>query len=176
MRVRDGETAGGHSDCSRDYAMSNSSDFPCVEVSIVLLERDGMILAEYNPKWETFSLPMSRLRRRLAPGTPVRETPLEAAIRAASKALGRPLAADRLPQAVDLDVPAQVLLRSGSDQQTKRYTYHVFALRVSLLAPRHAHGRHTLWMRREDFLTHRPVSATAVHLMRHLRDTPLFTI
>jgi hypothetical protein len=64
-------------------------------------------------------------------------------------------------------------LRSGRDQQTKRYTYHVFGLHADNLAPRHALGRPTLWMRREDFLTHRPVSPTAVRVMQHLAGDPL---
>jgi hypothetical protein len=156
--------------------MSASSDFPSVEVSVVLLEREGMILAEFNPKWEMFTLPTARLRRRLAPGTPVREAPLDAAVRAAAKALGRPLGVRQLPQPVALDVPAQALLRSGRDQQTKRYVYHVFGQRVAYTAPRHALGWHTLWMRREDFFTHRPISPTAVHVMKHLPDGVPFAI
>jgi len=145
-------------------------------VSVVLLERVEMFLAEFNPKWEMFTLPMSRLRRRLAPGTPVREAPLDAAVRAAAKALGRPLGPGQMPQPVALDVSAQALLRSGRDQQTKRYVYHVFGLRIADAAPRHAVGWHTLWMRREDFLTHRPISPTAVHVMKHLPDGLLFAI
>ncbi|SRR6266536_552890 len=156
--------------------MSASSDFPSIDVSVVLLEWAGMVLAEFNPRWEMFTLPMSRLRRRLAPGTPVRETPLDATVRAAAKALGRPLGPGQTPQAVVLDVSAQTLLRSGRDQQTKRYTYHVFGLHVADTAPRHALGWHTLWMRREDFLTHRPISPTAVHVMKHLRGGLLFAI
>ena len=150
--------------------MSASSDFPSVEVSVVLLERAGMLLAEFNPRWEMFTLPMSRLRRRLAPGTPVREAPLDAAVRAAAKALGHPLAPGQTPQPVALDLAVQALLRSGRDQQTKRYVYHVFGLRVGDAAPRHALGWHTLWMKQDAFLTHRPVSPTAVHVLRHLAN------
>ena len=51
-----------------------------------------------------------------------------------------------------------------------------FGLRVADPAPRHAVGWHTLWMRREDFLTHRPISPTAVHVMKHLPDGLVFTI
>jgi hypothetical protein len=93
-----------------------------------------------------------------------------AAVRAAAKALGRPLLAAHFPQPLALAVPPHIQLRSGRDQQTKRYTYRVFSLRVADPAPRHALGWHTLWLRPDDFLATQPVSPTAVHVIRHLPD------
>src|SRR5688572_19902230 len=127
-------------------------DFPQIETSVVLIERAGKILAEYNPKWQSFSLPVSKLRRRLGCGEPTRETPLDAAIRAAARAMGRPLSPSRLPEPVPLDGAEAAYLRSGRDQQTKRYTYHLFTLHAPDAPLRHALGWHTLWMRYEDFL------------------------
>jgi hypothetical protein len=143
-------------------------DFPQLEAAVVLIERAGKILAEYNPKWQCFSLPVSRLRRRLGAGEPTRETPLDAAVRTAAQALGRPLSADCFPEPVSLDGAETAYLRSNRDQQTKRYTYHLYALHSPDGPLRHALARHTIWMRPEDFLTHHPVSPTAVHIIRHL--------
>jgi hypothetical protein len=147
--------------------MSSGADFPLVEVAVVLVERADLFLAEYNPRWEAFTLPMSRLRRRAAAGA---ESAQDAAVRAAAKVLGRPLAPSQFPQPVPLDVPPHTYLRSGRDQQTKRYTYRVFALHVTEVSPRHALGWHTLWMKREAFLTHRPVSPTAEYVMQHVPE------
>lgn len=150
--------------------MSAASEFPQVEVSVVVLERAGMILAEFNPKWEMFTLPMARLRRRLGPGEAIRETPAEAALRAATKALGRPLPTEVFPKALVLDVPPHLYLHSRRDQHRKRYTYHVLGRRVIDPAPRHALGWHVLWMKPDEFRTHAPVSPTATFVVEHLSD------
>jgi hypothetical protein len=150
--------------------MAAGDEFPQVEVSVVLLERAGLFLVEFNPKWARFTLPMARLRGRALPGGCVREKPVEAAVRAASLALGRPLPVASFPRPVTLDVPPQTLQRSLRDQQTKRYLYRVFALRVTDPTPQHALGWHTLWMRPADLLTHHPVSPTAAHVVRNLPD------
>jgi hypothetical protein len=149
--------------------MSAASDFPLVEVAVVLVERAGLLLAEYNPKWDAFGLPAARQRRQTVPGE-AGETSQDAAVRAAAKALGRPLPPSQFPRPVVLDVPPQVYLRSGRDQRTKRYVYRVFHLRVADVTPRHATGWHTLWLKPDDFLTHRPVTATARHVLEHLAD------
>jgi hypothetical protein len=98
--------------------MSVAPEFPQVEAAVVVLERAGMILAEFNPKGEMFTLPMARLRRRPGLGEASREAAAEAALRAATKSLGRPLPAQAFPQPLALDVPPH--LRSAhatSDNQ-----------------------------------------------------------
>ena len=63
-------------------------ELPCVEVSVVLLVRDGLVLADYNPRWSAFTLPMSKLRDRPGahPGAPARrEEPQAAAVRAGAR-------------------------------------------------------------------------------------------
>src|SRR5438045_2060816 len=101
--------------CARGHFMSTESMFPAVEVAVVLLERAGMFLAEFNPKWDTFTLPMARLRRRPGGGQAAWETPLEAAVRASTKTLGRPLPPSLHPAPIALDVPAHVYLHSRRD-------------------------------------------------------------
>jgi hypothetical protein len=150
--------------------MSSEIEFPVVEVAVVLVERADLFLAEYNPRWEAFTLPMARLRRRQGGAGVTVESALDAAVRAAAKVLGRPLPPSHFPQPVALEVPPHTYLHSGRDQQTKRYTYRIFAMRVSEATPRHALGWHTLWMKRDAFLTHRPVSATAEYVMQHVSD------
>jgi hypothetical protein len=150
--------------------MSAASEFPQVEVSVVVLERAGMLLAEFNPRWEMFSLPMARLRRRLGLGEASREAPAEAALRAAAKALGRPLPALAFPQPLALDVPPHLYLHSRRDQRRKRYTYYVFGRRVADPAPKHALGWHILWLKPEELRSCEPVSPTAKFVVEHLSE------
>jgi hypothetical protein len=153
--------------------MSTESPFPQVEVAIVVIERAGLFLVEYNPNWHSFTLPATRLRRRPAGVVITPEPPLDAAARAAAQALGRPLPPNGLPQPVSLDVLPLLHTRSGRDSNTKRYVYHVFKLRTAEPSPRHALGWLTLWMKRADLLTHRPVSPTAVFVCEHLDENAL---
>lgn len=150
--------------------MSAASEFPQVEVAVVVLERAGMLLAEFNPKWEMFTLPMARLRRRPSVGEAHREAPAEAALRAAAKALGRPLPPQSFPKPLALDVPPHLYLHSRRDQHRKRYTYYVFGRRVVDPAPRHAIGWHVLWLKPDEFRTYVPVSPTAKFVIEHLSE------
>ncbi len=153
--------------------MTPTSPFPQVEVAVVVVARAHLYLAEYNPHWKTFTLPMTRLRRRTIPGMSPRESPEEAALRAAAESVGRPLPPNGLPRRVELDLPPHQINRSGRDDQTKRYTYHVFSLPVSDPTLRHALGRHTVWLKRDDFLTHHPVSLSAVFIWERLGEDQL---
>ena len=149
--------------------MSDTSQFPIVPVSVVIVERAGFYLVEFNQKWNTFSLPMSRQRRRMKGGVESPETPLEAAVRAASMAVGQPLAPARFPRPVPLRSP-YARIRSPRDGNTKDYRYSVFAMRVVDPLVRHALGWHTIWMRPEDLATHVPVSETVKRLLPHLPE------
>ena len=149
--------------------MSNAGEFPVIQVAVTIVERAGFYLVEYNPKWESFSLPMSRQRRHLTSGVAVTETPETAAVRAAAKVLGRPLSAAQFPRLVPLRSP-YTRLRSGRDAKTKDYRYSVFAMRVSDPAIRHSLGWHTLWMRPADLATHVPVSESVTRLLPHLPE------
>src|SRR5687767_9862996 len=99
---------------------------PGVEVAAVLVRSGGRILAEYNTRWKAFALPMARLEARTGSGLAVPELPLDAAVRAAVTALGRPLPPDGLPRPVALAEPAQPYQRSAADGRFKRYGYHPF--------------------------------------------------
>ena len=42
--------------------MSDSSAHPHVYVAVALIKRESDILLAYNPRWGSYSLPMSKLR------------------------------------------------------------------------------------------------------------------
>ena len=149
--------------------MSDAGTFPVIQVAVTIVQRADFYLVEYNPKWESFSLPMSRQRRVMTAGVAVTETPETAAVRAAAKVLGRPLNAAQFPRLVPLRSP-YARLRSGRDGKTKDYRYSVFAMRVSDPVVRHSLGWHTLWMRPEDLATHIPVSESVKLLLKHLPE------
>jgi hypothetical protein len=73
--------------------MSQSSGFPHTEVAVALVIRRDQVLLVFNPRWGTFTLPMTKRRRWEDPhATEVREEPwVEAAARAAAECLGRTL-------------------------------------------------------------------------------------
>ncbi len=150
--------------------MSAELDFPQVEVSVVVLERGGLLLAEFNPNWKTFTLPMARLRRLHQVGGPSHESPMDAAVRAAATALGRPLPPAQYPQPLTVALPPHYQLSGREQWKTKRYTYRPFARRVTDSEPRHALGWHTLWLKRGDFLTHQPISPSAMFVIEHLPE------
>jgi class 3 adenylate cyclase/tetratricopeptide (TPR) repeat protein len=154
---------------SRSHPMSDTSQFPIVPVSVVIVERAGFYLVEFNQKWNTFSLPMSRQRRLMKGGVETRETALEAAVRSAAMAVGQPLDPARFPRPVPLRSP-YARIRSRRTSQTKDYHYSVFAMRVVDPLVRHALGWHTIWMRPEDLATHVPVSETVTRLLPHLPE------
>ena len=149
--------------------MTDAGQFPVIQVAVTIVERAGFYLVEYNPKWESFSLPMARQRRHLVTGVAVTETAEMAAVRAAAKALGRPLSAAQFPHRVHLLSP-YARLRSGRDGKTKDYRYGVFAMRVSDPVVSHSLGWHTLWMRPADLATPVPVSETVTLLLKHLPE------
>src|SRR5271166_281352 len=86
-----------------DQRMAADSPFPIVQVSVVLFERAQLLLVEFNPRGWDFTLPMARRRRRKK-GTEL-ESAEEAAVRAASCVLGRPLAPAQFPRPVPLLSP-----------------------------------------------------------------------
>ncbi len=59
--------------------MTVESPFPQVEAAVVLIERAGLYLAVTIPKWQCFSLPMTRVKGRIAGGSRP-ETPADAAV------------------------------------------------------------------------------------------------
>ena len=146
--------------------MSNS--FPQVEVAAVLIVREDKVLLTYNPLWRAFTLPMTKLGQ-LPPATPnspaTLETPQHAAIRAATEALGRPLSPASFP-VLHLNDPAHYD-QSDRDGQWKRYTYHLFILKLSgsAAAPTPVDGVPAVWLSRAEIETHEPISKTARHLV-----------
>ena len=149
--------------------MSDSSQFPIVPVAVLIVERAGLYLVEYDPRWQASSLPMSRQHRLVKGGVATTETARDTAVRAAAKAIGRPLSPAHLPRPIRLRSP-YTRIRSGRTSETKDYRYSVFAMRVSDPAVRHALGWHKIWMRPEDLGTHVPVSESVTRLLPHLPE------
>ncbi len=142
--------------------------FPLVDVAVVLItdaERTKL-LVDFNANWAEFSFPMTKLDH--LPGDtpeapPVRETPVQAAVRAAVEVLGAPLPPTGRPVPLDFHVPPYQ--RSGSDGVWKRYSYHLFKL-TAAAAPQPLPGHVALWLSRAELETHEPVSPTVGLILR----------
>lgn len=140
-----------------------SSPFPNVEVAVVVISnaKGDQFLADFNAEWGCFTLPMTK-RRVLPPShekeQEQRETPLQAAMRAAVEVLGRPLLPHELPTPLLRDIPP--FNRSGRDGQWKRYTYLPFEMKTEL-EPRPLPGHTAVWLSLEEFQTAEPISPTA---------------
>ena len=89
-------TTGSHHDVS--------ADIPRGRLAAVAITRGPEYLTVFNGKWGVFTLPMTKRRTWSDPRVPAsdhEEEPLDAAIRAAAEALGRPLAPYEFPRAVE---------------------------------------------------------------------------
>jgi ADP-ribose pyrophosphatase YjhB (NUDIX family) len=139
-----------------------------VDVSVVLLEQDGRFLVVWNDKWGSFGLPMTKRRTMVDPDLPdteQEETWVDAAIRAAAECLGRTLTQE--PRDI-LSIPQ--FERSQRDARWKRYSYHVFLLKLEgqdLLAG----GKVTQWLTMEELgnLRRRPISETVRQIVAELK-------
>lgn len=103
--------------------------FPQVEVGVALIMSGDKVLVAFNPRWGTFSLPMSKQRTLEDPRVPLgkrTEEWHEAAARAAAEILGRTLV--DFPSKPVADVPEYQ--QSDSDFRWKRYHFQVFRIDV----------------------------------------------
>lgn len=144
--------------------------YPPVQVAVAVIIHDGKILAEHNPRWASFTLPMTKLRQWNDPetsGPPRQEDPRVAAARAASEVLGRSLTADELPEE-----PAREPVRFQQGDRTgewRRYEFHVYKITLSGNV-RLAEGVIAEWLTRLELLDkgREPISKTARLLLREL--------
>ncbi|QDU18938.1 NUDIX domain-containing protein [Urbifossiella limnaea] len=140
--------------------------FPVVDVAVVLIAdpRGERLLADFNPDWGSFTLPMSKVAvlPPASPGAaPTAESPARAAARAAAEVFGRPVDAAAL---VKLHAEVPPYQQSGRDGEWKRYRYHLFASRVGA-EPRPLPGHVAVWLTPAEFTDHEPVSETARHVL-----------
>jgi len=139
-----------------------------VEIVVVLVydESSNRLLADYNHRWEAFTLPMTKgheIPSAIENGPPTMETPLSAAIRAAVEVLGRPLSPFQLPEPMNIEIP--MWEQSGRDGQWKRYHCLPFAMQA-YFEPQPLPGHSAIWLTPAEFLTHEPVSPTARRILQ----------
>lgn len=170
--------------------MSDEPQFPVVEAAVTLIERGGTLLAVYNPKWSSFSLPMTKRRRWEDPQVPTgvtQEDWVDAAARAAAEWLGRTsttqpaLLTSTIPggPAAMQPGPAKGIRRyfqSDRDKKYKEYRFQIFQVSLAAGAPLRA-GATAEWLTAAEFLNddRRPISPTARFLIRELQAVAGFT-
>lgn len=146
--------------------MGSSNMPPQINLAVAVLVRDDEVLLVYNDKWGSFSFPMTKMREwysgkgQLEDGS---EKPLDAAIRAAGEALGRPMKPAELPQAPEHLQLEPYDHRSQRDGKWKRYGRTVFVFHLANEQSRPpVHGQ--AWLKLEEISTHRPISPTAIEI------------
>ena len=125
--------------------MPTEEEYEDVEVAVVVIECGDRVLTVRNPRWEAFTLPMTKVREEEDED---KETAnYKGAERAAAECLGRTVTSDELKGVVDLTIPANLrglpdfrsTLQvdkpgvSGRDRAKRYYHYKVF--RVELRPP-----------------------------------------
>jgi hypothetical protein len=146
--------------------MAEKTEFPLVDVAVALITDGGRILAVYNPKWGAFTLPMTKRRDWHDPAVPASrhaEDWGDAAARAAAEWLGR--TCDPVPLFDD----AGEYQQSDRDGTCKRYQFRVFRQAVEG-EPGLVPGAIAEWLTPAEFLTRRPVSPTARHVIAALQE------
>lgn len=142
---------------------------PILDVVVTLITHGDQILAVYNDKWSSFTLPTTKRRSwedsNAAKGSVREEEWEDAAVRAAAEWLRGTTTAKPVPAG---DLPE--FQQSDRDGKWKRYHLKAFILEVeSLDAIRPT--AHTQWLTAEQFLdeTRRPISPTARHAIAELQ-------
>lgn len=151
--------------------MAAKDQFPIenLDVAVTVIERGGLLLAVYNEKWSSFTLPMTKRRQWKdpeVPGVVTDEEWIDAAARAAAEWLGRTSTTD--PKHLSDTVPE--FHQSDRDGRWKHYRFQVF--QVSLEEGREPRsGAVAEWLTPEQFLDEerRPISPTARYLIGKLK-------
>ena len=144
--------------------------FQTVEVAATVIAAGGSILAVYNPRWGSFTLPMTKRKKWQDPNLPlgVREEDWRvSAARAGAEVLGRTLSPKALPNHL-LDI--QEYRQSGEDGIWKIYQLHVFGLTIPI-ETKLAEGILADWLAPSDFADHEPISSTARYLVSCLEQS-----
>jgi hypothetical protein len=142
---------------------------PLVDVAAVLVTNGNRILAVYNEKWGSFTLPMAK--RRTWEGRPADKAGAhteeweDAAVRAAAEYLGRTLTSRPRPL-----VTLAEFQQSDRDGQWKRYHLRAFKLAVDP-DTRPSPAVVAEWLTADDFTDEKrqPISPTARHIIAELK-------
>jgi hypothetical protein len=146
--------------------MAEKTDFPQLDVAVTLITWGERVLAVYNSRWGSFTLPMTKRRDWHDPNVAQShhgEDWLDAAARAGAEWLGRTCE------------PKPVLDELGEYQQSdrdgtwKRYHFRVFRVSVEGV-PDLVPGAIAEWLTPAELLGRRPVSPTARHVIAKLRE------
>jgi hypothetical protein len=146
--------------------MAKASEFPTVEVAVALIAKGEQILAVYNPRWGSFTLPMTKRREWQDPEVPHarrHEDWVDAAARAGAEWLGRTCE----PEFV-LDDPGGYQ-QSDRDGAWRRYHFQVFRVEVEG-EPRLVEGAIAEWLTPVQILSRRPISPTARYVIAKLKE------
>lgn len=143
-----------------------------VEVAVTVLGCRSDVLAAYNHRWGSFTLPMTRRKKWQDPTVDlgVREEEWSTAgARAAAEILGRTLPPKQCPKLIS---ELKEYRQSGEDGVWKIYSFQIFALpvppNIQLMT-----GVVAQWLSPADFLENQPISSTARYLISHLREKNL---
>ena len=141
---------------------TNARDFPTVEVAVTIISkrRSKRILAVFNPRWGSFTLPMTKRKYWEDPKAPAANRPEDiviSAVRAGAEVLGTTFDHALLPKLLLREAHFH---QSDSEGKWKRYDLHIFGLQVSAKT-RFAPCTFVEWLTPADFAAREPVSGTA---------------
>ena len=146
--------------------MSKTIDFPTPElaVTVISIEDTNKILTIFNPRWGSFTLPMTKRKKWIDPEVPAgnrHEDLVLSATRAAAEALGKTLPANSPPQLLLKEIDYR---QSDSEGVWKVYLLNIFGLRVpsgAVLTP----DTTVEWLSPHDFAAREPISPTARYVI-----------
>ena len=151
--------------------MADQPDVPTVDVAVALIRRGEQVLTIFNPRWSSFTLPMTKRRDWQDPRIPPahrKEGWVDAAARAAGECFGRTFTTD--PEFV-ADLPDW---KQGDREGVwKRYNFQVF--RISLSeddGDSPCPGAIVEWLTPDEILDQqrRPISPSARHIIGKLKE------
>lgn len=140
-----------------------------VEVAAVLFTSSGRLLVTHNPRWGSFSAPMSKRRRWQDPQIPlgVREEEWHiTAARVAGEVFGRTFLPKHLPKPFH---ELRQYKQSDIDGLWKLYNFHLFHLPLAKKLPL-APGVIGEWHTAAELAAVEPVSPTLRFLLQHLDE------
>jgi len=141
---------------------------PLVDVAATLITHGDRILAVYNPKWGSFTLPMSKRRSWENVAAKEKAVTIEdwedTAVRAAAEWLGC-----TVTQKPEFLLEAAEFQQSDRDAKWKRYRLQAF--KVTVDDPAAVQGGNCEWLSVDELLdeNRRPISPTARYVIAELR-------